>query len=172
MTIEEAIKTALEYEIKVRDVYANGLNRVSGPEAKRLLNILVKEEQQHIEYLQSKLTEWENTGKITVDELSTALPSRDKIAQGVEKLEAQMSDRQSPGQNEEIQLLQNALDTEFETSNFYKRMVSELEGEGQRMFARFVEIEEGHEAIVQAQIDSLTGMGFWFGLQEFDLETG
>jgi peptide deformylase len=38
------------------------------------------------------------------------------------------------------------------------------------MFARFLEIEEGHARIVQAEIDTLTGMGFWFDVQEFRLE--
>ena len=83
-----------------------------------------------------------------------------------------MSGRKSPGQNKEIQLLYNFLDTEVETSNFYRRMVNELEGESREMFARFLKIEEGHEAIVQARIDSVTGMGFWFDLQEFNLEAG
>jgi len=83
-----------------------------------------------------------------------------------------MSGRKSPGQNKEIQLLYNFLDTEVETSNFYRRMVNELEGESREMFARFLEIEEGLEAIVEAQIDSVTGMGFWFDLQEFNLEAG
>ncbi len=81
-----------------------------------------------------------------------------------------MSGRKSPGQNKEIQLLYNFLDTEVETSNFYRRKVNGLEGESREMFARFLEIEEGHEAIVQARIDSVTGMGFWFDLQEFNLE--
>ena len=33
-----------------------------------------------------------------------------------------------------------------------------------------LEIEEGHVAIVQAELDSLQGMGFWFDMQEFNLE--
>ena len=39
-------------------------------------------------------------------------------------------------------------------------------------FGRFLEIEQGHQAIVRAEIDALTGMGFWFDFQEFDLEAG
>jgi hypothetical protein len=40
------------------------------------------------------------------------------------------------------------------------------------LFQRFVEIEQGHLAIVQAEIDSVSGLGFWFDMREFDLETG
>jgi hypothetical protein len=51
-------------------------------------------------------------------------------------------------------------------------MVGELSGERQRLFARFLEIEEGHVAIVQAEIDAVSGSGFWFDMKEFDLEKG
>jgi rubrerythrin len=70
----------------------------------------------------------------------------------------------------ELDLLHTALQLEVDTSSFYKQMVKELPTEGQTFFARFVEIEEGHLAIVQAEIDALTGLGFWFDVQEFALE--
>jgi hypothetical protein len=37
--------------------------------------------------------------------------------------------------------------------------------------AEELEIEDGHLAIVQAQLDSVQGMGFWFDVAEFRLET-
>jgi hypothetical protein len=49
-------------------------------------------------------------------------------------------------------------------------MVSTLDGEGQQLFKRFVEIEEGHEAIVQAEIDCVSNSGFWMDTMEFGLE--
>jgi hypothetical protein len=49
-------------------------------------------------------------------------------------------------------------------------MVDELEGDGQRMFAHFVEIEKGHLDIVQAEIDAVTGIGYWYDFREFNLE--
>jgi hypothetical protein len=35
---------------------------------------------------------------------------------------------------------------------------------------RCLEIEEGHVAIVQADIDAVSGIGFWFDVKEFDLD--
>jgi hypothetical protein len=49
-------------------------------------------------------------------------------------------------------------------------MVTDLKDEERKLFNRFVEIEVGHEAIVQAEIDALTGLGFWFDYTEFRLE--
>ena len=48
----------------------------------------------------------------------------------------------------------------------------ELPAEAQALFQRFVEIEQGHQAIVRAEIDSVSGLGFWFDMQEFNLEAG
>jgi hypothetical protein len=50
--------------------------------------------------------------------------------------------------------------------------VRDLPAEEKAMFERFVEIEEGHKSIVQAEIDCVTGMGFWFDIAEFRLEAG
>ena len=45
MTIEEAIKTALEYETKIRDIYRDAVERVSEPVGKRTLQMLRDDEQ-------------------------------------------------------------------------------------------------------------------------------
>ena len=72
----------------------------------------------------------------------------------------------------ELELLRSAREVENETSAFYKEMVNTLDGDGRELFRRFVEIEEGHQAIVQAEIDSVSGMGVWFDTMELSLEVG
>ena len=66
-------------------------------------------------------------------------------------------------------MLRKALEAERKTSGFYGQMVSELPPEGQKLFERFLTIENGHLAIVQAEIDSLTGTGAWFDFLEVKL---
>jgi hypothetical protein len=39
------------------------------------------------------------------------------------------------------------------------------------MFGRLAEMEEAHQALLQAELDSIHGDGFWFGLPEFTLES-
>ena len=51
-------------------------------------------------------------------------------------------------------------------------MVEELPEGARPLFRRFLEIEDGHLAMVQAEIDTLAGTGFWFDVQEFSLEVG
>ncbi len=69
-----------------------------------------------------------------------------------------------------MSMLNRALEVEKETSAFYTRMSQELPRQQSSLFERFLEIEKGHLAIVEAEIDSLNGSGYWFGFQEFNLE--
>jgi rubrerythrin len=168
MTVEEAIKTAIEYETRVRDLYVGAVKQTADPVGKRILGVLANEEQHHLDYLQSRLLQWNKTGEVTSEGLKTAIPSRKAIRAGVNKLEGRIAN-QNRGVAE-LQILKKALDVESETSSFYKKMVTELPVEGQELFARFVEIEEGHLAIVQAELDYASGTGFWFDFMEFNLE--
>jgi len=169
MTLEEAIRTAIEYEIRVRDTYAEAMAEATDEQGRKIFKVLADEEQGHIDYLESRLGEWQKTGAITAAELKTAVPAPHVIEAGLEKLQDQMekTDKVYSG---ELKMLRRALNVEIETGNFYRQMVEELDGDGQRMFERFLEIEDGHRAVVQAEIDSVSGLGFWFDFPEFNLE--
>ncbi|UCF72064.1 MAG: ferritin family protein [Deltaproteobacteria bacterium] len=167
MTIEEALKTAIEFEDQVRDIYHSAMGCISGPVGKRVFRMLAKEEQDHLDYLQSKLYEWKRAGTITAERLDTTIPSEKVIREGISKLGSHIADKAQGG---ELQMLTRALDVEVKTSNFYKNMVRELPPEGQELFAYFVEIEEGHLALVRAEIDYLSKTGYWFDFKEFDME--
>jgi len=169
MTTEEAIKTAIAFEAKVRDVYQSAVEGATNPVAKRIFRLLSYEEQKHLKFLQRKLDVWTKTGKITAEKLKTTIPSKEAISEGINKLRVRMSDED---RGSEIQMLTKALDAEIKTSTFYKKMVSELPPDGQRLFTRFVEIKDGHLAIVQAEIDYLSKTGHWFDFREFDMEGG
>jgi rubrerythrin len=99
--------------------------------------------------------------------LNTVIPSRERIRKAISTLEAHRSGDERGG---ELQMLTRALDVEVKTNEFYKRMVKELPKEGKQLFAHFVEIEEGHLAIVRAEIDYLSKTGYWFDFKEFDME--
>ena len=174
MNIEEAIKTAIEYETKVRDVYRDAKQKAEDDIGKRVFNVLIQEEQHHLDYLESKLKEWQSDGKLTVEGLITIIPSKHMIDHETNKLQTKLSANKSDKKysNIELQMLKRALLVEQETSDFYKRMVLELPEDGRELFTRFLEIEEGHKLIVQAEIDAVTGVGYWFDIPEFDLASG
>jgi rubrerythrin len=169
MKLDEAIKVALEYEAGVHKVYLDALTQTSDETANRVFAVLCREEAEHLTYLEERLSEWQASGKIQVKALGTLLPKREAIKKGLQELGETVTPKPTK-QVLELELLKKALDAEIATSNFYKEMVRTLDGDGQELFKRFVEIEEGHEAIVQAQIDAVGNWGFWFDTPEFRLE--
>ena len=174
MELDEAIRTAIEYEAGVHRTYQEAMQRATDEKAKRFFEVLRDEEMGHLKYLRERLEEWSENGKIQVAELDTAVPSREAIDFGLQELRQKLTpEAAAKGRHmAELDLLGKALAVETETSNFYRDMVSSLEGDGRRLFERFVEIEEGHQAIVQAEIDSVSGTGMWFDTKEFNLEAG
>ena len=167
MTVEQAIKTSIEYENKVRDFYVDAVRKTGDPAGKALFKLMAEEEQHHVDYLVAKLKEWHESGRMTAEGLRTAIPPREVVEEGIAKLHATMTGERGPS---EIELLEKAYAAETETSGFYRKMVGELPREAKPLFSRFLEIEDGHLAIVQAQLDLLSGTGYWFDVREFNLE--
>jgi rubrerythrin len=171
MTIEEAIKTAIDFEKKVHATYLAAGQRAQDPVAGRVFATLAEEEQGHVNYLESRLVEWQKDGRLAGEKLPTVLPAVERIRAGIKRLRSQVA-RRKGSHAVELDSLRQALAAEDETSAFYRQMVHELPAEGQALFARFLEIEEGHLALVQAELDNVNQLGFWFDIKEFDLEAG
>ena len=167
MEIEEAIKTAIDYETKIRDIYRDAFEKVSDPEGKRFFKMMKDDEQHHLDYLKHKLHVWQETGELSAEKLESTIPAKEIIQRETEKIQAHMV----PKDLSSVKIiLGRALKAEVETSGFYRNMVKEMTDEGQKMFARFLEIEENHIAAVQAELDYITNTGFWFDFKEFDME--
>jgi rubrerythrin len=169
MELKEALSGAIEYEHKIRDYYAGCAKKVSDPKGQRIFAILAREEQGHVEYLESRLAEWKADGVVKDAELPTLLPSAAWIQEEAKKLANRVNGAEGASAVE-ISFLKEALDLERKTSAFYGELVEKLAPEHRGLFSRFLEIENGHVAIVQAEIDALAGHGHWFDFMEFSLE--
>lgn len=167
MNLEKAIKTAIDYEKKIHGVYKEVCGNIHDASLRRLVQALEEDERHHVEYLEHKLEQWQSEGKITPENLKTAIPSKDVIAREVGRLQGKMS---KGNMSDRKQILSRALALEIETSDHYRRMVSELPGEGKDLFSRFLEIEEAHITLVQAEFDYFSKTGYWFDIKEFDME--
>jgi rubrerythrin len=167
MTLEQAIKTALEYESKVKKTYSDAVGAAGNESGKSFYNMMADEEQTHIDYLRERLDEWKSTGEISVTELKTAIPPRERLKEAAKNLRKELKPDNT---DSELRLLGKAQEVESETSGFYKQMVDTLDDRGKELFKRFVEIEEGHLAIVEAQIDNIGNTGYWFDVNEFTME--
>ena len=170
MNLEQAITTALEFEGRVHRTYSEAVENAENDVARRVFSTLCNEEMEHIKYLRERLEEWRSTGSITVAKLDTVLVPKAAIEAGAARLREQLEGGGREVRGPELESLKKALDVERDTSAFYKQMVASLDDDGRRLFERFVEIEEGHVAIVQAEMDMVSGTGFWFDTAEFSLE--
>jgi rubrerythrin len=170
MTLEESITAALAYEGRVHRTYAEAVESTEDEVAKRVFTTLCNEEMEHIRYLRDRLEEWRSTGTVNVAELDTVLVPKAEIEAGAARLRAKLQGDRRKARGTELESLKKALEVECETSAFYRQMVASLDDLGRRLFERFVEIEEGHVAIVQAEMDLVSGTGYWFDTAEFGLE--
>jgi len=167
MTIEEAIKTAIAYETRIRDIYRDAQTSVEDEVGRRIFETLGNDEQHHIDYLQHTLTRLKNTGTISTEKLDSVAPSAKSVDRESAKIRSLMA-KDFLGIRR--QMLSKALAAEIETSDFYRKMVDELPAEGKTLFARFLEIENSHIKAVEFELDYLSKTGYWFDFKEFDME--
>lgn len=169
MNLEQAITTAIKYETRVHATYVEAAAGAENEVARRVFSTLCEEEKGHIKYLRERLEEWRADGKINIVEIGTQIGSPAAIEAGAARLRSSLEGGKKGSAGPELESLNKALDAERETSEFYRQMVATLDSDGKRLFERFVEIEEGHVAIVQAEIDMVHGSGYWFDTADFKL---
>ena len=167
MKIEEAIKMAIEYETKIKDVYSQAADDIADERGKKVLRMLAAEEQGHLSYLQSKLSEWRNHGVLRFSEIPSTLPAPDALQAAAGDVAHDVAGKPL---KRERQVLEQAIKAEIKTSKFYEGLAAQLTDDCRKMFARFVEIENEHLQLVQAELDYITRSGFWFDFAEIDME--
>jgi rubrerythrin len=167
MTIEEAIKTAIEYETRIRNLYREAVATVDDDVGKRIFEALGQDEQRHIDYLEYKMDQFQKTGAIETERLESAIPDQESINQEADKIKT-LATKDFLGIKQ--QMLSKALKVEVETSEFYQKMVDELPAEARPLFERFLEIENNHIKAVQFELDYMSKTGYWFDFKEFDME--
>lgn len=167
MTLEEAIRAAITYETRIRDLYREAAEKTTDPAGKRIYSALGDDEENHVAYLEHRLRQWKESGRITVERLASVMPPQEAFEREVGKVADRMS---GENRKDEKQMLSRALAAEVETSAFYRKLVGEMSDESRQMFAGFLAIEEGHIAVVQAELDYLSHTGYWLDFKEFDME--
>ena len=171
MTLDQAISTALDFEVKVRDHYLNSAKVLEDEKGKKLFELLGKEEEGHVAYLNHCLSEWKKSGKVSPKPLTSLLPKGVAwIDEAKKKLAKRPGRRTATGT--ELECVKLALAYENEASAFYRTLASGLPENERDLFVPFLGIEDGHLALVQAQLDAVQGLGFWFDTMEFNLEAG
>jgi rubrerythrin len=125
------------------------------------------DEQGHLDYLNDRLKQWQDTGKLSAGKLKSAMPSRGEIERHAAEVKSLVK---KDFRGLKSQMLSRALKMEIKTSEFYQKMVDDMPAEAQQMFARFLEIENNHIRTLQFELDYIGKTGYWFDVKEFDME--
>jgi rubrerythrin len=169
LDLREALACAIENEHKVRDHYAECARRTQNAMGQRVFSTMAQEEQMHVEYLETLLVEWRTTGAITEGELPSGLPSPAWLRDAADKIAASALPPGGSAGNArlpELEFLKAALVLERATSAFYRDMVDQLDPPHQALFSMFLDLEEAHVSLINAEIDALVGHGHWFDFME------
>ncbi len=169
MKLEEALKTAIEMEENVQAFYQKNASTFKSKIASKIFHTLAEEEQGHVDYLKRRYEKWLETGEIDSETLDSVIPDKDLIQNRIEEL-TKINDQADV--NDEVEVFKKAQKLELEISAFYKQLIQELPAPDRALFEGFLQIEESHEAIIQAEISSAIGSGVWFDFMEFDQEAG
>jgi rubrerythrin len=168
MKLETAITSALEFENRIRDLYIEAVARTDDPAGKKIFQALADDEQRHVDYLDSRLDEWQRRGQLTAARLASTIPDKTAIRKEAAALQSKMSE---DARGLKQQMLSRALEMEIETSRFYKELIGQVADDHKAMFERFLEIEDNHVEAVQFELDHLNDTGFWYGFEAFDMES-
>ena len=167
MELEAALKSALTFEKRIRDLYIEAVAGTDDAAGKKIFQDLAEDEQNHVAYLESRLDEWQKTGAISIERLESIIPDKATIRKAAAGLESKIKE-DTRGLKQ--QMLSRALEMEIDTSRFYEQLVGQVIADQQIMFKRFLEIENNHIEAVQFELDHISKTGFWFGFEEFDME--
>jgi rubrerythrin len=70
-----------------------------------------------------------------------------------------------------LAVLRRGIQAENTSIAFYSQQMEQTDDpDGKAMYAYLLSQEEAHLKILESEYDYLTGTGFWFGIQEFNLE--
>jgi rubrerythrin len=168
MTIDEAILKALDYERRVLAHFKSAAEGTSHPQAKKFFELMAQEEQGHVAYLEAKLEQWRAEGKIQVEAITTIVHGPVPTLDRDDPPELATKSRDYAAVTE---YLYASLQLEHEVTDHYRELISSVDHpESEAMFRRFLEIEDGHTAMVQAEIDAYTKTGYFFEFQEFNMD--
>ncbi|NOZ60791.1 MAG: ferritin family protein [Calditrichaeota bacterium] len=160
------LKTAIEIEDKGMETFLKFARLTKDETGKNMFIRLAQDEMIHRRILDEqlyKLMEGKALGKVEIPKSE------------VEKIVPKIREKQQRTRGEsgllEVDALNTALDLEREASKFFRDQAEIVDDEDAKLlFIRLAEWEDAHYDIIQAELDSIQGTGFWFGIPEFRMD--
>jgi rubrerythrin len=163
----DALQKAIQSEKSALEVYLRFARQTKNVSGKDMFLRLCQDELGHLNILEKELDnlmagqKWVKA-KFQHSDIEELLPH---LSSSKELVQA------GQGSPDDLSALNLALEMERKASNFYKRESQKaLDKNARAMYLRLAEMEEAHYNLIQAELDHIKDVGFWFGIQEFTLE--
>ncbi|MBL7191368.1 ferritin family protein [bacterium] len=163
-----ALKFAIEAEKIGLRAYLDFARSTNDATGKNMFITIACDEVDHWELLEEQLRKIESGEKLHVIEVpDSRLP---KFEPSVWEKDKRLAGDKGVGQ---ITALKTALKHERDGREIYLKGAESVDNpEVKKMFLKLADMEQIHFDILQAELDSITGTGYWFDLPEFNLEMG
>jgi rubrerythrin len=165
----QAIETAIQIERDGLAFYTEAAKQTGDPNGKKMFQSLARDEAAHLRLFEdARQALLERGNWLSLEEVAAISPKRldrPPIFPTGDKTKA----TEIP--ELELAALQRGLQAEKDSIAFYSQEMEKTDDpDAKAMYAYLVEQEEGHRTILQGEYDYLNRTGFWFDIQEFDLE--
>lgn len=165
----KAIETAIQIEKDGLAFYTEAAKQISDPNGKKMFQSLARDEAAHLRLFETvreslpKEGHWPSPEQVAAISQGT-FDHPPIFPRGEETKAAEVPER-------ELTALRRGIQAEEDSIAFYSQQRDKTDDpDGKAMYAYLIEQEEGHRTILQGEYDYLTRTGFWFDVQEFDLE--
>jgi rubrerythrin len=162
----KALKTAIEIEDNGLLNFLKFARQTKDTTGKNMFIRLAMDEHEHRRIIEKQLTNLME-GKPLV---KIEIPKSE-----IEQVAPTIREKQQRTRGEsgllEIDALNTALDLERKAAKFFRDQANLVnDPEAKALFIRLAEWEDAHFDLIQAELDSIQGTGFWFGIPEFQMD--
>ena len=158
----QAMKTAIEMEKSGHRFFTDAANKVKHEVGRKLFNRLAAEEIDHMRTFEKIFNEVSSGADWK--EATRAVQPKERVPY----FDEARKEFKAGDLTVELDYLKKALDLERNAMQFFEKAIHDAESdEAREIFKRILEEEQAHYDLIQSEIDSINGTGFWFDVQEF-----
>ena len=165
-TAVKALKTAIEIEENGLDAFLKYARQTKDVTGKNMFIRLAMDENEHRRIIEKQLNNLMEGKPLEVVEIG-----KSEVEEVLPKIREKQQRTRGESGLLEIDALNTALDLERKAAKFFRDQAELVDdAEVKTMFLRLAEWEDAHFDLIQAELDSIQGTGFWFGIPEFQMD--
>jgi rubrerythrin len=161
----QAMRAAIDMEKSGHRFFTEASNKVKHEVGRKLFSRLAADEIEHMRTFEKIFNEV--SGGADWKEAMKAIRPAEKVPY----FDDARKEFKAEAMSVELDYLKKALDLERDAMQFFEKAIQDAEShEAKEIFKRILDEEQGHYDLIQSEIDSINGTGFWFDVNEFRMD--